>query len=703
MTGQTESQQPDAAGRSHDCDLIMKGGVTSGLVYPGAIAAISRSYRLCNIGGTSAGAIGAVAAAAMEYGLRTGRNPGAQDRMAWLHREMAEHTDQGASRLDAMFCGDPATAPLLGALKGVLGGKYAPLLGLLSTAWPALAPGSRRALILTGIATASQMLAGAGLGWLLTTGTSPGVQGLATGLAAMISLCLAGWFNLRGSLAQAVTLSFDDLNRLLQPVVANGMGLATGLALPAHTIGGRQVPSLNEWLHGVIQSLAGHADDVPGDVVTFGRLWNLGAADEPSALQARAIDLVLVCSDLSRVQSVSFPFLPDNQRLFYDPAEWDRIFPAPVMAAMAPNAWQVNDPEMPSGLGYSARDVLDAAADHGDLGARLRLLPKGKHIPILVGARASMAFPGLFTPLPLWLLRWVGKPEVQDERRPILSRIYLSDGGITSNFPIHLFDAVVPSRPTFAINLLYPDDDLSIEEFHSDAAAAMAGKAVPGNVRTLGGTLDAGGAVKLGDLIMPFADGDRVQFYKAPAAGSALAQIAGLGLRVVETARTWGDVSLYNQVGVRDRIIHIRLSGNEGGFNLGMDGATIASLDTKGVYAGTALACRFRHDTPVDMLDDPKRPRFTLTWANHRRIRIEALLAAEDLLAGRFAANWSAASHLITHPHFQALAAQINAIAAISPPLPDPIADALRPLNVLRVRPVESDPRASRRPDSLPR
>jgi len=68
MTDPHTIQSIDAAGRPQECDLIMKGGVTSGLVYPGAIATLSETFRLRNIGGTSAGAIGAVAAAAMEYG-----------------------------------------------------------------------------------------------------------------------------------------------------------------------------------------------------------------------------------------------------------------------------------------------------------------------------------------------------------------------------------------------------------------------------------------------------------------------------------------------------------------------------------------------------------------------------------------------------------------------------------------------------------
>ena len=49
------------------CDLVMKGGIASGIVYPRAIAALSKTYRLHSIGGSSAGAIAAAAAAAAEY------------------------------------------------------------------------------------------------------------------------------------------------------------------------------------------------------------------------------------------------------------------------------------------------------------------------------------------------------------------------------------------------------------------------------------------------------------------------------------------------------------------------------------------------------------------------------------------------------------------------------------------------------------
>src|SRR5215218_302071 len=51
-----------------ECDLVMKGGVTSGIVYPSVVLALKNRYRFRNIGGTSAGAIAAAVTAAAEYG-----------------------------------------------------------------------------------------------------------------------------------------------------------------------------------------------------------------------------------------------------------------------------------------------------------------------------------------------------------------------------------------------------------------------------------------------------------------------------------------------------------------------------------------------------------------------------------------------------------------------------------------------------------
>ncbi len=54
------------------CDVVIKGGITSGGVYPRAVLALSKKYRLMNIGGASAGAIAAAGAAAAEFGRHNG-------------------------------------------------------------------------------------------------------------------------------------------------------------------------------------------------------------------------------------------------------------------------------------------------------------------------------------------------------------------------------------------------------------------------------------------------------------------------------------------------------------------------------------------------------------------------------------------------------------------------------------------------------
>jgi Patatin-like phospholipase len=62
--------QADEAEAAAECDVIMKGGITSGVIYPLAICELSTRYQLHNVGGTSAGAIAAAAAAAAELGRR---------------------------------------------------------------------------------------------------------------------------------------------------------------------------------------------------------------------------------------------------------------------------------------------------------------------------------------------------------------------------------------------------------------------------------------------------------------------------------------------------------------------------------------------------------------------------------------------------------------------------------------------------------
>ena len=73
----TDIPTPDPVRESppHDrfCDLILNGGVASGIVYPWALVELARDYRFHSIGGNSVGAMAAALAAAAEYGRCQGQ------------------------------------------------------------------------------------------------------------------------------------------------------------------------------------------------------------------------------------------------------------------------------------------------------------------------------------------------------------------------------------------------------------------------------------------------------------------------------------------------------------------------------------------------------------------------------------------------------------------------------------------------------
>jgi Patatin-like phospholipase len=700
-----------------ECDLIMKGGITSGLVYPGAIARLAQDYRIRSIGGTSAGAIAAAGAAAMEYGIASGEVslPDALARMLALASEAGAATCTGSSLLESLFTADGPFQKPFDLVKQRLRGPGSGPRGLafakaVLDAAPPLLPAYLLATI------------GAGLGAAVVLGLAlAGPLGMPHWLAftatAVLGFGLMAWALLRG-LADAVSELADRWRE-------QGWGLATGMAKPGPNACHTQQPSLTTWLHSRFQHLADLPETEP---LTFGQLWKVGTP----AAGARSIDLVLVSTDLNRMLSVQFPFLPANQRLFFDHREWAALFPPEILAALDKSCLRpasINQPQLfKTKFGYDVADVK-AAAHSAEQLAGLRLLPKGCDMPILVAVRASMAFPGLFTPVPLWLLHWVGSGR---DRRPVLDRVLLSDGGITSNFPIHLFDTPLPSRPTFAINLVYPDDQIT-EEPRRDGLPAQHPMrdetAAPRVVVQLQGGGDAGPANLRQDLLMPLTNSGMVQLYKQVPHGTALGRVSGFAMRVVEAARTWGDVSQYNQPGVRDRIIHIRLSNREGGFNLGMDMATIAGLNAKGAMAGDVLARRFDPLNP----DDPLNPglKLRLNWHNHRFVRLRAYLAAQQLAGSRLQTAWQHAnqtgepqsnpalsamvtmanstmppggqghfigySSTLTKAQRTLMLKQLDALSNLKPasPAASALAGAPRPLSMVRLRPASADPRDS--------
>ncbi|MGH9003292.1 MAG: hypothetical protein ACRDYV_09200, partial [Acidimicrobiia bacterium] len=80
----TKVRYPTRKQLTDECDLVMKGGITSGVVYPLAACQLARTYRFRSLGGSSAGAIAAVMIAAAEYG----RDDAGFQRLAMLPDEI---------------------------------------------------------------------------------------------------------------------------------------------------------------------------------------------------------------------------------------------------------------------------------------------------------------------------------------------------------------------------------------------------------------------------------------------------------------------------------------------------------------------------------------------------------------------------------------------------------------------------------------
>ena len=92
------------------CDVVMKGGITSGVVFPAAIARLSTQFRFRNIGGTSAGAIAAAGAAAAEYrrAIDAANSGYGFARLGELGMWLGERPDGRHTRLYHLFPPEPA-------------------------------------------------------------------------------------------------------------------------------------------------------------------------------------------------------------------------------------------------------------------------------------------------------------------------------------------------------------------------------------------------------------------------------------------------------------------------------------------------------------------------------------------------------------------------------------------------------------------
>jgi predicted acylesterase/phospholipase RssA len=395
------------------CDLVMKGGITSGVVYPLAVVELARKYHFKNIGGTSAGAIAAAATAAAEYRRRHGSAQGFEE----LQRLPEVLAQEGF--LFSLFQPDRATKPLFGIALGLLKARGAPAI-----TWN----------VLRGLATgyAGTMALGAAAGALL-----PALAWYGGFASPGTALALGSlWVALFAIVAAAIA-AIRDVPTLLR---RNCFGLCSGFSATAAA----GQPPLTNWLYGYLNTVAGKPADTP---LTFGDLWHAPQTNE-SVQTERAVNLEMLTTNLTHGRPYSLPFRENESRQFYfSPEEWKAFFPAAVIDHMQAHALPF--------------DTLPRTPD----GVTLRPLPLMQDLPVVVAARMSLSFPVLFAAVPLWAVdysRTVNKRSATEP--PMAERCWFSDGGISSNFPLRFFDSPLPRWPTFGMNLKPPHPD------HADEA-----------------------------------------------------------------------------------------------------------------------------------------------------------------------------------------------------------------------------------------
>lgn len=534
------------------CDLIMKGGITSGVLYPRLVTSLAKDYRLVNVGGSSAGTIAAAAAAAAEYG----RGSGGFEKLAELPDVLGVRTG-GRSTLAQLFQPAPGTRRyfrLLEVGSAASGSRPARVLGAVLRGFWAPALLGLLPLALAGAATAAAA-GSAGSGWLVA---------LTWVLALVLAVVTAA-----GAVAVALARG------AARDVPAHGFGLCDGAQHDPDA-----GSALTPWLHERLQDLAG-----VGTVLTFGDL------------RSRGVTLRAMTTNLTTRQPVAMPFSAGGW--FYDPAEFRALFPEDVVD------WMERHPRRPSSK--------DAALLH-QLAAPLLPLPSPDDLPVVVATRMSLSFPLLISAVPLYAADF-RRPETvaakeaarawrrQNPDAPltdlpptagVLERVWFTDGGLCSNLPLHFFDAPLPSRPTFAVDLASFADDFrlpSTDQRHN--------------------------------VFLPrsYDQGALRRWYRPPDA-AGFGRLAWFGRALVETARGWVDANHLVAPGFRDRTVTIYVGKGEGGMNLDMAKDVVDVLVTRGAAAGDVLRETFAGEAPGAQ---PSQ-----AWLDHQWIRLRTTSAGVE-------------------------------------------------------------------------
>src|SRR4029077_7102164 len=150
--GRGAQSRSSSVPRGRFCDLVMKGGITSGIVYPPAITKLANEYDFQKIGGPSAGAIAAAVTAAAEYQRRNTGRMGGFDLLNDLPDQLGQTDARGNTRPLRLFQPQDPCRRLFSMLTASLNAastarRVVAIIGsALRSYWLAVAEGSRTSL-----------------------------------------------------------------------------------------------------------------------------------------------------------------------------------------------------------------------------------------------------------------------------------------------------------------------------------------------------------------------------------------------------------------------------------------------------------------------------------------------------------------------------------------------------------------------------
>lgn len=527
------------------CDLIMKGGVTSGVVYPLAVCELASEYWFKNIGGTSAGAIAAGITAAAECGRRRSGTDAGFKRLARLPNDLRQE-----NFLASLFKPDPNTKKVFEIVLAAMIAKQANR--------------SVKAAVLIKLCRnfSSSFLVGIFVSPMLTSVLWFFLRG------SVLPYVLLG--TLSGILLAAYLVLRSALRDTKVCLHSNFFGFCSGFD-PKGQLG--EAP-LTNWLYKLVNDVA---NQTAGKPLTFGDLWSAPPYEmEPEIkdqyrcveFENRAVNFEVMTTNLTLGCPSRIPF--DSKALYFHPGELGGLFPPEVIDWMMTHA--------PTG----ARPAQTRNQE------KLVPLPEMRDLPVIVAIRMSLSFPILLSAVPLYAVDYTLKKNenLAATETPEAERNWFSDGGITSNFPIHFFDSPLPRWPTFGIDLKSTHPDHRNEPEH---------------------------------VWLPTSNNEGFQPTWNRFETRGLLGFAGAIFNVMQN---WRDNLQMLIPGYRDRIVHVSNDDREGGLNLRMDADVIERMSDRGRRAGLEILNKFN-------------------WENHAWIRYRSTMCCYQNSFERFANSYS--------------------------------------------------------------